>query len=134
MAHGGDLIALSLELVAERHGDPAPQIYARLFAAFPETEELFVRDTTGAVRGEMLAVTFQCLLDVTGSGAYAANLIRAERVNHEGVGVPPAAFARFFPIVMETCRDLLGEAWTPRIDAAWAELLAELDAVIASVK
>lgn len=132
MAYGSDLIAQSLELVAERHGDPGPQIYARLFAAFPETEALFARDTTGAVRGEMLAVTFQCLLDLTGPGAYAANLIRAERVNHEGVGVPPAAFARFFPIVMETCRELLGEAWTPQIDAAWAELLAELDAVIAS--
>lgn len=134
MAHGGDLIAQSLEMVAERYGDPAPQIYARLFAAFPETEALFVRDTTGAVRGEMLAVTFQCLLDVTGAGAYAANLIRAERVNHEGVGVPADAFARFFPIVMESCRDLLGEAWTPQIDAAWTELLAELDAVIASAQ
>ena len=132
MADRADLIAQSLDLVAERHGDPGPQIYARLFAAFLETEALFVRDTTGAVRGEMLAVTFQCLLDVTGSGAYAANLIRAERVNHEGVGVPPAAFIRFFPIVMETCRELLGEAWTPEINAAWADLLAELDAVIAS--
>ena len=133
MTTRGELIEQSLALVAERHGDPGPQIYARLFAAFPETEALFVRDTTGAIRGEMLAVTFQCLLDVTGSGAYAANLIRAERVNHEGVGVPPAAFAQFFPIVMETCRDLLGEAWTPQMDAAWADLLVELDAVIASV-
>jgi hemoglobin-like flavoprotein len=134
MADRGELIAQSLELVAERHGDPGPQVYARLFAAFPETEALFVRDTTGAVRGEMLAVTFQCLLDVTGAGAYAANLIRAERVNHEGVGVSPAAFVRFFPIVMETCRELLGEAWTPEIDAAWADLLAELDGVIASAQ
>ena len=132
MAERGELIAQSLELVAERHGDPGPQIYARLFAAFPETEALFVRDTTGAVRGEMLAVTFQCLMDVTGAGAYAANLIRAERVNHEGVGVPPAAFAQFFPIVMETCRDLVGEQWTPQIEDAWTSLIAELDAVIAS--
>jgi hemoglobin-like flavoprotein len=125
-----ELIAQSLELVAERHGDPAPQIYARLFAAFPETEALFVRDTTGAVRGEMLAVAFQCVLDV--GGAYAANLIRTERVNHEGVGVPFEAFGQFFPIVMETCRELAGDAWTPQTDAAWASLLTELDAVIAS--
>jgi hemoglobin-like flavoprotein len=130
MAEREALIARSLELVAERHGDPAPQIYARLFAAFPETEALFVRDTTGAVRGEMLAVAFQCILDV--NGAYAANLIRAERVNHEGVGVPPEAFGQFFPIVMQTCRELAGEAWTPQTDAAWGSLLTELDAVIAS--
>ena len=81
----------------------------------------------------MLAVTFQCLLDVTGSRAYATNLIRAERVNHEGVGVPPAAFAQFFPIVLETCREILGADWTPDVDAAWVSLVAELDAVIASV-
>jgi hemoglobin-like flavoprotein len=132
MADRAELIAQSLELVAERHGDPTPQIYARLFAAYPETEALFVRDTTGAVRGEMLAMAFQCILDVNGAGAYAANLIRAERVNHEGVGVPPEAFGQFFPIVMQTCRELAGENWTPQTDAAWASLLTELDAVIAS--
>ena len=132
MADRAELISQSLELVAERHGDPGPQIYAALFAAFPETEALFVRDTNGAVRGEMLAVTFQCLMDVTGAGAYAANLIAAERVNHEGVGVSPTAFAQFFPIVMATCRDLAGEEWTPQIEAAWVSLIAELDAVIAA--
>jgi hemoglobin-like flavoprotein len=133
MTDRAELISRSLELVAERHGDPAPQVYARLFADFPETEALFVRDTTGAVRGEMLAVAFQCIFDVTATGAYAANLIRAERINHEGVGVAPEAFGRFFPIVMETCRDLAGDGWTPEMEAAWADLLVELDAVIARV-
>lgn len=126
-----ELVAGSLETLAERVGDPAPQVYARLFAEFPETEALFVRDTAGAVRGEMLAVAFACILDIGASGAYAANLIAAERVNHEGVGVPPPAFARFFPIVAETCRELIGEAWTAEVDAAWAELLARLEAIAA---
>lgn len=129
MATAAELVEASLEALAEKVGDPAGQVYARLFAEFPETEALFVRDTTGAVRGEMLAVAFQCLLDMEGAGAYAANLIAAERVNHEGVGVPPDAFARFFPIVAETCRDLLGEVWTGETDAAWAELLARLAAI-----
>ncbi len=128
MTDRAELISQSLEMVAERHGDPGPQIYAALFAAFPETEALFVRDTSGAVRGEMLAVTFQCLMDVTGAGAYAANLIAAERVNHAEVGVPPAAFAQFLPIVMSTCRDLAGEGWTPQVEAAWVSLIAELHA------
>ncbi|HEY0438024.1 MAG TPA: hypothetical protein VGC92_15395, partial [Phenylobacterium sp.] len=69
----------SLEALAERVGDPTAQVYARLFAEFPQTEALFVRDSNGAVRGEMLAVAFQCLLDMGGAGAYAANLIAAER-------------------------------------------------------
>jgi hemoglobin-like flavoprotein len=78
----------------------------------------------------MLAMAFQCLLDV--NGAYAANMIRAERVNHMGLEVPPEAFGQFFPVVMQTCREVLGEDWTPDIDAAWADLLAQLDAIIAS--
>jgi hemoglobin-like flavoprotein len=124
--NSGEIVAGSLELLAERVGDPAPQVYARLFAEYPEMEALFVRDTTGAVRGEMLAMAFECLLDMGGAGAYAANLIAAEQVNHEGVGVPHEAFGRFFPIVARTCRDLLGEAWTGEVDAAWAELLARI--------
>lgn len=125
-----EIVAASLELVAERVGDPTPQVYARLFAEHPQMEALFIRDKTGAVRGEMLAVAFACLLEVGGAGAYAANLIAAERVNHEGVGVPPEVFARFFPIVMETCRELSGEAWTSEVEAAWGELLGRLTATM----
>ena len=64
--NSGEIVTASLEALAERVGDPAPQVYARLFAAYPEMEALFVRDTTGAVRGEMLALTFECLLDIGG--------------------------------------------------------------------
>ncbi|WP_374470177.1 globin [Phenylobacterium sp.] len=110
--------------MAERAGDPAPAIYARLFAEFPEAEALFVRDTRGAVRGEMLAVAFQCLLDLDGS--YGANFIAAERVNHEAFGVAPEAFGRFFPIVRDVCRELLAGDWTPEIDAAWNLRLARV--------
>lgn len=123
------LVAASLETLAERVGDPAPQVYARLFAEYPQMEALFVRDTTGAVRGEMLAVAFECILHIGGAGAYAANLIAAERVNHEGVGVPPEVFGRFFPLLAETCRELLGEAWTPPVEVAWQELLTRLDRI-----
>jgi hemoglobin-like flavoprotein len=127
--NSAERVADSLETLAERVGDPGPQVYARLFAEYPEMEALFVRDTTGAVRGEMLAVAFECILDIGGAGAYAANLIASERVNHEGVGVPPAVFARFFPMLAETCRDLLGEAWTAEVDDAWRDLLARLDTI-----
>lgn len=94
-------------------------------------EPLFVRDTTGAVKGEMLAVALECVLDLAGPGQYAANLIAAERVNHEGWQVSPAAFVRFFPILMETVRDLLGCDWTPEMAAAWGELLARIDGLVA---
>ena len=56
------LILRSLELVAER-GDPVAQVYARVFAAHPEMEKLFVRDTTGSVRGNMLSEALTAMLD-----------------------------------------------------------------------
>lgn len=119
-----DLIARSLELVAEQAGDPAPQIFARLFAEFPESEARFVRDVSGAIRAEMLAMVFDCLMAPT--GPYQLNLVRAERFNHDGFGTPSHEFDRFFGIVHETCRGLCGSAWTPDFDAAWAARIAEV--------
>jgi hypothetical protein len=124
-----DLVARSLEQVAERFGDPAAEIYRRAFQAFPDAEAMFWRDTTGAVRGEMLAMAFKCLLEL--DGPFEANLLKAERVNHEGFGVAPDAFAGFFPIVRDVCRDLLGADWTPDVEAAWNQRLGRLSVLTA---
>ncbi|MCR5879895.1 globin [Phenylobacterium sp. J367] len=86
-----------------------------------------MRDTTGAVRGEMLAVAFQCLLDL--DGGYGASFIAAERVNHDAFGVDPAIFGQFFPIVRDTCREAVGSEWTPEFDAAWDAVLARVGAL-----
>ena len=118
-----DPLTASLELVAERCGDPAELIYRRLFGAFPEMEALFVRDRDGAIRGEMLAQAFACLM---GEVSYSETLIRAERINHEGFGVDPRAFESFFPILRDTCREVLGRDWTPAMDAAWTARLAQI--------
>lgn len=130
MSDEADLIAWSLAEVAERHGDPTKAVYERLFAQSPEMAELFVNDKTGAARGEMLSVVFETLLDFAGSVSYGANMVRAEIVNHESLGVPPMVFATFFGTVMEVVRDLLGEAWTPQAQAAWDRMLANLNALI----
>ncbi len=113
------LIETSLELVAERLGDPAPLVYARLFAVYPELEALFVRDKLGLVRGNMLQVTLECLLDFAGPRAYATNFVGSERVNHQGVGVPSEMFDRFYQTVIATFREALGADWTAQTEAAW---------------
>lgn len=130
MAGAADLIAWSLEEVAARHGDPAAAVYDRLFSQSPEIKELFVGDVSGAARGEMLAVAFETLLDFAGPGSYAANMIRAEIVNHENLGVPPRVFATFFAVVMEAMRELLAEAWTAPVQDAWDTMLADIGRVI----
>lgn len=115
--------------MAERAGDPTAQVFARLFAEFPETEERFDRDVTGAVRGEMLTMVFDCLMNP--AGPYQANMVRAERVNHDGFGTGNVVFDRFFWIVRDMCRELAGEDWTPETDAAWT---AQIEQVLAASK
>jgi hemoglobin-like flavoprotein len=119
-----DIIAHSMELVAERVGDPAPLVFERLFRENPDIEALFVRDTAGLVRGEMLAVTLEALLDCAGGDAYAVSLVEIERVNHVGLGVEPEVFDTFFRVVMTVFREVLAEDWTPDMDAAWRRALA----------
>jgi hemoglobin-like flavoprotein len=121
-------MAQSLERVAERHGDPAAFIYARLFAARPELERLFLMDRSGAVRGNMLAVAFDALLDVAGPNDWGLNLILAERTNHDGLNVPPTEFLFFLGVMRDCVRDLAGADWTPDAEAAWAGVLTEIAA------
>ena len=71
-----DIIAACLELVAERVGDPAPLVFQRLLAENPEIEALYVRDTGGLVRGEMMAVTLEALLDCAAGDAFDATWLR----------------------------------------------------------
>jgi len=119
--------AASLELVAARDGDPTSSVYDRLFAQQPEIATLFVGDISGQARGQMLAMALETLSDLADGKAWAANMIRAERVNHDQLGVPDPVFATFFAVVHQTFRELGGEAWTAEMEAAWTAVLAKAD-------
>ncbi len=121
-----DLIAASLDAVVARAGDPTAQIYERLFAEFPETEPRFVRDVSGAIRAEMLTMVFDCLMHP--EGGYQNNLIRAERVNHDGFGTDNPTFDRFFWIVRDVCRELAGPDWSVEMEAAWTSRIDQVTA------
>ena len=124
-----DIVTRSLERLAEQVGDPTPQVYARLFARIPEAEGRFARDVTGDIKGEMLTVVFGCLMDPDGS--YQRNLVKAERVNHDGFGTPNHEFDSFFQVVKETCRELLGSDWTAAEERAGD---AQIDRVTRTTK
>lgn len=91
----------SLDLVAEHSEDPTPRVYERLFARYPETEALFMGDTRGAARGQMLRQAIETLLDYLGPNAFAANFLRAELHNHSDIGVPTEIFPRFYQAMAE---------------------------------
>jgi hemoglobin-like flavoprotein len=121
------LIETSLELAASRCEDLTPIVYGRLFSQYPDMQALFWRDTNHSVKGEMLAQVIEAILDFAGARKYAASMIQCEVVTHEGYDVPPDVFRTFFAVVADSLRDLLGTDWTPSIDAAWQDLLVDLD-------
>lgn len=123
-------ITETLERVVDRVGDPTPLVYERLFKAQPEMEAMFAMDTTGAVRGHMLAEALDGIIDFIGERHYADNLIRSEIVNHEGMGVPPEVFSTFYGVVAATFKDILGADWTTDMEKAWTGLLDELSATV----
>jgi hypothetical protein len=126
MSDDATVITKTLERVAKRVGDPTPLVFRRLFAEQPEVEDLFIRDPAGLVRGQMFQVTIESLLDFLGDRSYGANLIRIERVNHQGLGVDPVVFDKFYTTVMATFKDILGSDWTTEIDLVWSRTVQEL--------
>lgn len=120
------VITETLDLVAARVEDPMNRVFDRLFAEMPEVEALFIRDTGSLVRGQMFQVTMESLLDFLGDRAYGANLIQIERINHQGLGVEPEMFDRFYVTVMATFKDILGSDWTAEMEAVWTRTIAEL--------
>lgn len=128
------LLVWSLERVAELHGDPTPEVYARLFANNPQFEAMFLLDRQNAARGAMLGHVIDTLIDLAGPRAYGANMIYAEMTNHSGIGVPPAQFVTFFDVVKSVFRDLLGAEWSAQVDQAWDDTLHDVRGIVAKVE
>ncbi|MEO0722079.1 MAG: globin [Pseudomonadota bacterium] len=132
MSRPGTGLNLSLELLAERVGDPAPAIYTALFERFPETRDLFVMDTDGGVRGAMLQNAIECLMDLFGDGMRAEVQIRAEHSNHDGYGVAPDVFPVFFQLIRDAAMAAAGDNWTQAMETDWRSALDRIDRLIAA--
>ena len=118
-------ITQSLDVVSE-HGDPAPAVYDLLFARNPEMKQLFWRDSDGGIRGNMLAMTIEVLLDFVATHHFSDGMLRCEIVNHEGLGVPQDVFATFFPTMRDAFREIAGEEWTDEMETAWNAVLEQI--------
>ena len=123
------LVVGTLEAVAERHGDPTDAIYAELFAVHPELEALFWLDRDNSVRASMVQQGLECILDYTGERLTAPQIIAAARQHHDGYGVPSARFDAFFVAMRDAFRRIMDKDWTPEIEAAWTQMLAEFAAI-----
>jgi hemoglobin-like flavoprotein len=126
-------IQRSFELAAVRCDDLTPFVYRRLFAEHPEAQAMFRSQGSEFVKGSMLALTIEAVLDFAGERSGHFRLIACEAVSHDAYGTPRDLFVRFFTVIAATLRELLGADWSNEIDEAWRQLLAEIDGVIQGV-
>jgi hemoglobin-like flavoprotein len=126
-----NLIQQSFEIAAERCEDLTPLVYRRLFREHPETQAMFRSEGSELVRGSMLALTIESMLDFAGDRTGRFRMISCEVQSHDAYGTPRELFGTFFGVIAETVREVLGDDWSPEIDQAWGKLLGEIDAFVA---
>jgi len=118
----------SFEIAAQRCADLTPLVYQRLFEQHPETRTMFRTQGSELVKGSMLALTIEAILDFAGERRGHFRLIACEVVSHDGYGTPRELFIAFFAVIRDTLRELLRDEWSPEIARAWDQLLVEIDA------
>ena len=127
----------SLELAVSRIGDPQPAIYARLFALHPAMEAEFWRDKSGRIRGEMLARSFEMVLDLAEphapDGGWGGAFLGTEAITHDAYGIERTVFADFLPIVAAVICECGGDGFTPAMAAAWDLVLERAAATLAAL-
>src|SRR5689334_6360908 len=124
-------IERSFELAAARAEDLTPLVYARLHREHPETVAMFRTQGSDLVKGSMLAMTIEAILDLAGDRSGKFRMIECEVSSHDAYGTSRELFFAFFGVIAATVRELLGADWSDEIEAAWADMLAEIRGIVA---
>ncbi|HEY2247194.1 MAG TPA: globin [Bradyrhizobium sp.] len=126
-----NLIEWSFELAAGHCDDLTPLVYARLHREHPETLGMFRTQGSDLVKGSMLALTTEAILDFAGERSGKFRMIECEVSSHDAYGTPRELFFAFFGVIAATLRELLGADWSSDIDKAWAEMLTQIEEIVA---
>lgn len=122
----------SFERAASRCADLTPLVYQRLFELHPDTRAMFRSDGSDLVRGSMLALTIEAILDFAGERRGHFRLIACELASHDAYGTPRELFTAFFTVIRDALHDLLGDEWSAEIARAWDTLLVDIAAFAAA--
>lgn len=130
MTSSSNPIEQSFELAATRGDDLTPLVYQRLHRAYPETRAMFRTEGSESVKGAMLSLTIEAILDLAGERSGRFRLIECEVSSHDAYGTSRELFVTFFGVIADTLRELLGTQWSTEIDAAWHKLLRDIEAIV----
>jgi hypothetical protein len=91
---------------------------------------MFRREGSDLVKGSMLALAIDAIMDFAGDRNGHFRMIECEVQSHDAYGTPRKLFGEFFGVIADTMRELLGNDWSPEIADAWRKLLGELERVV----
>ena len=91
---------------------------------------MFRSEGSAPVKGSMLALTIEAILDFAGERTGHFRLIECEVSSHDAYGTPRDLFISFFGVIADTLREIIGTGWTPEIDAAWRKLFDEIEGIV----
>src|SRR5260370_36421438 len=123
-------IPRSFELAATRCEDLTPLVYRRLFEKHAEAEGMFRSEGSALVKGSMLALTIEAMLDFAGERTGHFRLIECEVSSHDAYATPRERFVAFFGVIADTLREVVGAEWSPEFDVAWRKLLDEIEGIV----
>ena len=91
---------------------------------------MFRTEGSELVKGSMLAMTIEAILDFAGERSGKFRMIECEISSHDAYGTPRDLFVAFFGVIAATLRDLLGADWSAEIDGSWRSLLTEIQGMV----
>src|SRR6195952_1321884 len=112
-------IERSFGIAADRCEDITPLVYQRLHVEYPETLTMFRTEGSEPVKGSMLALTIDAILDFVGTRSGHFRMIECEISSHDAYGTSRDLFVAFFGVIVATLREIIGAEWPPEMDAAW---------------
>jgi len=166
MTSSSNPIEHSFELAAAACDDLTPHVHRRLFREHPKTQAMFRTEGSEPVKGSMLSLTIQAIIDFAGERSGHFRLIECEVSSHDArarsakveagfasdralilnrrmilspnrihfggscAGTPRELFVAFFAVIAATLREILAEQWSEEIDAAWHNLLSDIEAIV----
>jgi hemoglobin-like flavoprotein len=120
MALNVSLLRESFEVVATANPKFISRFYEILFERYPQTKAMFT--PSGAARqAEMLTGALVAVLDHLEDAPWLQNTLGALGAKHVDYGVTPQMYDWVGASLLATLAEVAGGAWTPELEAAWAE-------------